>query len=80
VQAAGEQHVAYLPGGPDEIVLEAEAGGDWFRAASGYLTFFPSEFSRFRLGVERSFGTGERNWRAVLQSTFSVGPHRPHAF
>jgi len=78
VQAAGEQHVHFSPARGVEV--EADEGGDWFRAASGYLTFFPSEFSRFRLGIERSFGTGDGNWRAVLQTTFSIGPHRPHAF
>jgi hypothetical protein len=78
VQAVGEQHVHFEPA--EGLELEVEEGGDWFHAASAYLTFFPSEFSRFRLGVERSLGDGDRYWRAVLQTTFSIGPHRPHAF
>jgi hypothetical protein len=55
---------------------------DWFSAVSGYFTFFPSEFSRFKLAVERTFGAGPegRQWRSVLQTTFALGPHRPHAF
>ncbi|MGH7470179.1 MAG: hypothetical protein ACRENP_19710 [Longimicrobiales bacterium] len=55
---------------------------DWFSAVSGYFTFFPSEFSRFKLALERTFGAGPlaQQWRAVLQTTFAIGPHRPHAF
>ena len=62
--------------------LHLDEGGDWTYAASGTFTFFPSEFSRFRLAVERTFGEGwdEANWRAVFQTTFSIGPHRPHPF
>ncbi|MCI0432262.1 MAG: hypothetical protein L0271_01240 [Gemmatimonadetes bacterium] len=81
VQAAGDQEIHVEGVGPDRVIeVEPHEGGEWFRAASGYFTFFPSEFSRFRLGLERSFGTGEREWRAVFQTTFSIGPHRPHAF
>ena len=52
------------------------------RATSGYLQFFPSEFSKLVLSFERQFGAGERRAvnRLVLQSTFAVGPHRPHPF
>ena len=60
-----------------------EIDGGWRNAASGYFTFFPSEFSRFKLGVERTFGSGDPaggEWRGVLQTTFAIGPHRPHAF
>ena len=63
--------------------IDALSEKNWFNAASGYITAFPSEFSRFKLGVERTFGAGDPfggEWRAVLQTTFAIGPHRPHAF
>lgn len=59
--------------------VETEEAETWHKAASGYLTVFPSEFSRFKLGVERVLGA-DAEWRAVLQTTFAIGPHRPHAF
>ncbi len=81
VQGAGDQEIHVETFGQNRVIeVESHEGGEWFRAASGYFTFFPSEFSRFRLGLERSFGESEREWRAVLQTTFSIGPHRPHAF
>ena len=59
-------------------------GGEGLHAGSGSVTFFPSEFSRFRIGVEREwgagFGPGSGRWRAAWQATFSMGPHRPHPF
>jgi hypothetical protein len=61
-------------------LLEPET--TWFTAVSGYLTFFPSEFSRFKLGLEQTFGEdpfGDQ-WRVAVQTTFAIGPHRPHAF
>jgi hypothetical protein len=57
--------------------------GGWMLAGSGYFTVFPSEFSRFKAAVERTFGNGDPfggDLRAVLQVTFAIGPHRPHAF
>ena len=63
--------------------IDALSEKNWFNAASGYITAFPSEFSRFKLGVERTFGAGDPfggEWRAVVQTTFAIGPHRPHAF
>lgn len=50
--------------------------------AGVYLTFFPSEFSRFRLAVRRPFGPAVEGagWGVAIQSTFAVGPHRPHVF
>jgi hypothetical protein len=57
--------------------------GGWMFAGSGYFTVFPSEFSRFKATVERTFGDGDPfggDWRGVLQVTFAIGPHRPHAF
>lgn len=60
-----------------------EVDGGWLKSGSGYFTFFPSEFSRIKLSAERLFGSAapvEGKWRAVIQTTFAVGPHRPHAF
>ena len=51
-------------------------------ALSGYLTWFPSEFSKLVAGFERvrpESGSDAEN-RILLQATFSVGPHRPHPF
>ncbi|MGH7461249.1 MAG: hypothetical protein ACREMA_09505 [Longimicrobiales bacterium] len=64
----------------DELLLDDDS--EWLTALSGYLTVFPSEFSRFKLGLERTFGGSEfgDQWRSVLQTTFAIGPHRPHAF
>ncbi|MEX2281281.1 MAG: hypothetical protein WEE89_02210 [Gemmatimonadota bacterium] len=74
----------YLGGRFDAVqTLDESAEKNWFNAVSGYVTAFPSEFSRFKLGVERTFGNGDPfggEWRAVLQTTFAIGPHRPHAF
>jgi hypothetical protein len=46
-----------------------------------FYQVFPSEFSKFVLGFERTMpkGGGATN-RLLLQSTFAVGPHRPHPF
>lgn len=63
--------------------LRLDRGGERLLAGSGYLTFMPSEFSRFRIAAERILGEAAPNggqWRAVVQSTFSIGPHRPHPF
>lgn len=60
---------------------DPDTDGETLRAASVYLQFFPSEFSKFVLGFERlNPGVGESVSRLLLQSTFSVGPHRPHPF
>jgi hypothetical protein len=59
--------------------VEEESGEEWRKAASGYFTVFPSEFSRFKVALEREFGAAPE-WRAVMQTTFAIGPHRPHAF
>ncbi len=62
-------------------VQDPEAGGDDLKAGSLYLQFFPSEFSKFVLGYERLSQPGADGLnRLILQSTFAVGPHRPHPF
>jgi hypothetical protein len=50
-------------------------------AASGYLQWFPSEFSKVNFGFERVMPTGvEATNRFLVQATFAIGPHRPHPF
>lgn len=57
------------------------------RAASGYLEFFPSEFSKLLFGAERIFQGGLESGfetdavtRLQLQAVFALGPHKPHPF
>lgn len=55
--------------------------GDALTAGSGYLEFFPSEFSKLSAAFERlnpAFGDGVN--RVLLQATFALGPHKPHPF
>ncbi|MDQ3242498.1 MAG: hypothetical protein M3Q09_02065 [Gemmatimonadota bacterium] len=61
---------------------DSEPAEGSLKAASAYLQFFPSEFSKLALGFERQFAAGDRKGlnRLILQSTFAVGPHRPHPF
>lgn len=73
-----EEHEGEAPG-----LEEGHADLPWRWSGAGYLTFTPSEFSRFKLALERSWGEAapeDGRWRAVLQTTFALGPHRPHAF
>jgi hypothetical protein len=60
---------------------DSEADGGTFNAGSGYLEWFPSEFSKLLAMYERRAlvdGPGEN--RIVLQAAFALGPHRPHPF
>ncbi len=61
---------------------DPESNGEKLTAASGYLTFFPSEFSKLVAGFERMMpGAGlEATNRLIVQATFALGPHRPHPF
>ncbi len=64
-----------------DLLEDPEADGETLKAASGYLQFFPSEFSKFVLGFERVMPRGGgATHRLLLQTTFAVGPHRPHPF
>ncbi|HEX8245762.1 MAG TPA: hypothetical protein VF541_19775, partial [Longimicrobium sp.] len=55
--------------------------GDATNAASGYLEFFPSEFSKLSAGYERFMPPrGDAINRILLQATFALGPHKPHPF
>jgi len=57
------------------------AGGSATNAVSGYLEFFPSEFSKLMVGYERySPAEGSATDRILLQATFALGPHKPHPF
>lgn len=61
---------------------DPELDGTRLTAASGYLTFFPSEFSKLVAGFERVMPGGglEATNRLLVQATFALGPHRPHPF
>jgi hypothetical protein len=61
---------------------DPDLDGSRVTAASGYLTFFPSEFSKLVAGYERVMPSGglEATNRFLVQATFALGPHRPHPF
>lgn len=65
-----------------DVLDDPEVDGDNFMAASGYLEWFPSEFSKLVAGVERVTPAGDADGftRILLQATFAIGPHRPHPF
>jgi hypothetical protein len=66
------------------------ARGDWIEPleAEGTLhggqllvKWFPTEFSQLRLAYERQDPeAGDALDRLIFQTTFALGPHRPHAF
>ncbi|HXG69169.1 MAG TPA: hypothetical protein VNJ04_00990 [Gemmatimonadaceae bacterium] len=72
---------SYVSGRFDWVDNEATDSGRT-TAFSGYLQFFPSEFSKMTAMYERyKPGLGESAInRILLQMTFAVGPHRPHPF
>lgn len=60
---------------------DPEADGGTLNAGSGYLEWFPSEFSKLLAMYERRTlvdGPGEN--RILFQAAFALGPHRPHPF
>jgi hypothetical protein len=62
-------------------VQDPEADGGTLNAGSGYLEWFPSEFSKLLAAYERrtvADGPGEN--RILFQAAFALGPHRPHPF
>jgi hypothetical protein len=62
-------------------VKDPLASGATLQAGSGYLEFWPSEFSKLVAGYERTMPTGAENLnRIILQASFAVGPHKPHPF
>jgi hypothetical protein len=71
----------YLGGRYDGI--GSSNSDDKLAAASAYLEFFPSEFSKLIAGYEARMPTGWGNGtvhRILLQATFALGPHKPHPF
>jgi hypothetical protein len=60
---------------------DPEAAGATFNAGSGYLEWFPSEFSKLVAGYERRNPSGVKGEnRLLVQASFSLGPHKPHPF
>ena len=50
-------------------------------SGSGYLEWFPSEFSKLVAAYERLRSPGVKDSNRILfQATFAVGPHKPHPF
>ena len=66
------------------------ARGDWvepleeegtLQGGQLLVKWFPTEFSQLRLAYERqSPEAGDALDRLIFQTTFALGPHRPHAF
>jgi hypothetical protein len=65
-----------------DLLEDPEDDGETLQAGSGYLVFYPSEFSKLVAGFERLSANGgvEKTNRFVLQATFALGPHKPHPF
>ncbi len=62
-------------------VQDPEAGGIAHQAGTIQFQFLPSEFSKITAAVERRGLKGEGGTtRLLLQTTFAIGPHRPHPF
>lgn len=62
-------------------VRDAEADGGTLNAGSGYLEWFPSEFSKLLAMYERrTLANGPGENRILFQAAFALGPHRPHPF
>jgi hypothetical protein len=55
--------------------------GETLNAGSGYVEFFPSEFSKVSAMFEHLMpAEGDAVNRILLQATFALGPHKPHPF
>jgi hypothetical protein len=71
-------------GGRYDWLEDPATGGATLKAGSGYLEWFPSEFSKLVLGYERLSPGGiprpDAVNRILLQATFAIGPHKPHPF
>ena len=69
-------------GGRYDWLQDPEDGGERFSAATAQLTMFPSEFSKMVLAVERIMPPAGADgfFRILFQTTFAIGPHRPHPF
>ena len=72
---------SYLGARFDAFQDEAATERRTTTAASGYLEYFPSEFSKLLAGYEwYSPAEGTAANRILLQATFALGPHKPHPF
>ena len=64
-----------------DYVQDPEQNGRTFNAGSGYLEWFPSEFSKLVAGYERrDVPVDAGKDRILLQASFALGPHKPHPF
>jgi hypothetical protein len=65
-----------------DMLEDPELDGANTKAASGYLEFFPSEFSKLVGSYERYMpGAGQTAInRFLIQAVFALGPHKPHPF
>ncbi len=68
-------------------VEDAFADTATLHAGSGYLEWFPSEFSKLMVGYERLkpgtaalLPTLSATNRFLVQASFALGPHKPHPF
>jgi hypothetical protein len=68
-------------GGRYDYVQDPTVDGQTLTAGSGYLEWFPSEFSKLVVGYERlNRPLVEGVNRILVQAAFSLGPHKPHPF
>ena len=64
-----------------DYVQDPDDDGRTFTAGSGYLEWFPSEFSKLVAGYERrDVPVNAGKDRVLLQASFALGPHKPHPF
>ena len=65
-------------GAPVPVTPEADGT---LRGGQLLVKWFPTEFSQLRLAYERQDPEeGTALDRLIFQTTFALGPHRPHAF
>jgi hypothetical protein len=68
-------------GGRFDYVQDPVAAGGTLTAGSGYLEWFPSEFSKLSAGYERLNQADVPGVNRILvQASFALGPHKPHPF
>lgn len=64
-----------------DVVEPIEEGEGTLQAGQVLVRFFPTEFSQLRLGYERQVpDEGDAIDRILFQTTFGLGPHRPHPY
>lgn len=64
-----------------DYVEQPDEGGATRQAGQAILRFFPTEFSQLRLTYERQATEADEGLdRLLFQTTFALGPHRPHAY